>query len=204
MPLASSRHASQKRAEAVAAEKKERERRQRLSLPASIKSTTHVNEAKAKRRLSRRLSAHLTISSKENDAPNKKSNAASPESPRLGPTPYYKIVEERGGQKSPPLTRSHKKESRKDPTEFRGGGMVLNFSPPNQEENARRELARMDASERERYVCFRRHHFLPRLSLAPRLCSNRNTVATLELAVYVKLAKTDSFWSFHQATDQLT
>jgi|UPI000581A959 kinesin family protein C1 len=150
MPLASSRHASQKRAEAVAAEKKERERRQRLSLPASIKSTTHVNEAKAKRRLSRRLSAHLTISSKENGAPNKKSNAASPESPRLGPTPYYKIVEERGGQKSPPLTRSHKKESRKDPTEFRGGGMVLNFSPPNQEENARRELARMDASERER------------------------------------------------------
>ena len=92
MPLASSREASQKRAERVAKEKKEerrRQRMQRMSLPSTIDSSTSVNEAKVQRRLSARRNsfAKLNVQTKENARPNHP-----PKSP--GPTPYWQVSRE--------------------------------------------------------------------------------------------------------------
>ena len=148
MPLASDRSASLHRAAKLEEEKKAEARRRRLSLPKSIRSSTNVNETKAERRKSRRLSERLSIS-KENHGSNV------PNSPRLGPTPYHKVVEERGGQASPRLTRSNQK-AKKPPTlreSLRRNSSshgVLSFSPPNQEMNALREQERNEAIERSR------------------------------------------------------
>lgn len=96
MPLASSRSAAQKRSESVAAERKEQQRRQRLSLPSTIASTTSVNKDKVKRRLSarhRRLSSSsqskgsMQLPTKENHVPNRQ--MLPPKSP--GVTPYWKV-----------------------------------------------------------------------------------------------------------------
>ena len=67
-------------------------------------------------------------------------------------------VAEEGRENSPRLTRSAKKrkqQQRLPPTqknERRDSGMVLNFSPPDQEANRRREQQEMNRKERERYV----------------------------------------------------
>jgi len=89
MPLASSREASKKRAERVAKEKKEERRRQQISLPSTIDSSTSVNEAKVQRRLSarRNSSNKLNVQTKENARPNQP-----PKSP--GPTPYWQVSRE--------------------------------------------------------------------------------------------------------------
>lgn len=138
MPLASDRSASLHRQKMVEAEKKAEARKRRLSLPKTIRSTTHVNAAKVEhRRKSRRLSERF----KENELP---------ESPPQGPTPYHKVVQERGGEVSPRLTRSQKKVKQVSKHERRGSGMVLSFSPPNQELNARREKDRIEESDRGR------------------------------------------------------
>ena len=75
MPLASSREAARKRAEASAANRK---KAKRMSLPSTIKSATHVDEEKVRRRqsLSRQHPSN-SLQSKENNGP--------------GPTPYYQV-----------------------------------------------------------------------------------------------------------------
>lgn len=89
MPLASSRHASLKRTQALEAEKKER-KRMRLSLPSTIASTTAVNEEKVQRRLSSRRQSLMKASKSndENEAPNQPQ----------GPTPYWKVRREKPPQ----------------------------------------------------------------------------------------------------------
>ena len=180
MPLASSRSAAEKRSESVNAEKKEQQRRQRLSFPSSIiQSSTVVNETKAivsrRRRSSARYQRQSSESSlnnvetemettKENNANANKNLLPPPTSsptsggqgqgPGPGPTPYWKTTEERGGEMSPRLTRSQKKKAKPSDNlplqERRDMGVMLSFSPPNQEENARREQQEMRASEQER------------------------------------------------------
>jgi len=104
MPLASSRTASQKRAK-VLAEKKEQEKRRerrlstrRQSLPSSCRSTTVVNEAKARRRMSMRQKSDSSLQRKENEAPEDgaetgktevKGNMLPPSSSRA--TPYFVV-----------------------------------------------------------------------------------------------------------------
>jgi hypothetical protein len=163
MPLASSRSAAEKRSESVAAERKEQQRRQRLSFPNTIQSSTVVNESKALRRRSsaryQRQSSESSLptsavestSGKENESENNGPNPylLPPKSP--GPTPYWKTTEERGGEMSPRLTRSQSK-SKNPPARDEVTGFILNFSPPNQDANARREQAQLKAKDQERYV----------------------------------------------------
>lgn len=80
--------------------------------------------------------------------------------PMLTPNSFLTTIQvaEEGRENSPRLTRSAKKrkqQQRLPPTqrnERRDSGMVLNFSPPDQEANRRREQQEMDRKERERYV----------------------------------------------------
>jgi len=83
MPLASSRSASLKRAQALEAEKKER-KRMRKSLPSTIPSAFTVDEAKCRRSMARRqsLTSKHDSETNENDEPN---------AVRQGPTPYWKV-----------------------------------------------------------------------------------------------------------------
>jgi hypothetical protein len=162
MPLASSRSAADKRSESVNAEKKEQQRRQRLSFPNTIQSSTVVNETKAivsrRRRSSARYQRQSSESSLNVEVASTKENNANknllpPASPGQGPTPYWKTTEERGGEMSPRLTRSQKKKAKPSdhlPLQERDMGVMLSFSPPNQEANARREQQEMRASEEER------------------------------------------------------
>ena len=83
MPLASSRTASLKRAQALEAEKKER-KRMRKSLPSTIPSAFSVDEAKCRRSIARRQS----LSSKRDGDNNEN---AEPNAVRQGPTPYWKV-----------------------------------------------------------------------------------------------------------------
>jgi hypothetical protein len=174
MPLASSRSAAEKRSESVNAEKKEQQRRQRLSFPNTIQSSTVVNETKAIVSRRRRSSARyqrqssessLTVEVNENNANTNANNKnlLPPQSPGLGPTPYWKTTEDR--EMSPRLTRSQRKKSSSNlplQERERDMGVMLAFSPPNQEENARREQREMKASEEDRYVvvvcCCRVHY----------------------------------------------
>jgi hypothetical protein len=164
MPLASSRSAAEKRSESVNAEKKEQQRRQRLSFPNTIQSSTVVNETKAIVSRRRRSSARYQRQSSEsslnvevatakennNNNTNTNKNLLPPASPGQGPTPYWKTTEDR--EMSPRLTRSQRKKAAPDtnPLQERDMGVMLSFSPPNQEENARREQREMNASEQER------------------------------------------------------
>jgi hypothetical protein len=174
MPLASSRSAAEKRSESVNAEKKEEQRRQRLSFPHTIQSSTVVNESKAivsrRRRSSaryQRQSSESSLHVEEEEAASAKENNANKNllppghaSPggagagagQAGPTPYWKTTEDR--DMSPRLTRSQKKKGAPNndnaPLQERDMGVMLSFSPPNQEENARREQQEMRASEQER------------------------------------------------------
>lgn len=168
MPLASSRSAAEKRSESVIAEKKEQQRRNRLSFPNTVPSSTVVNETKAivsrRRRSSARYQRQSSESSltvdvattKENTNANSNANKnlLPPQSPGQGPTPYWKTTEDR--EMSPRLTRSQRKKSMPNnnhPLQERGGtgtGLMLSFSPPNQEENARREQQALKASEQDR------------------------------------------------------
>jgi hypothetical protein len=162
MPLASSRSAAEKRSESVTAERKEQQRRNRLSFPNTIQSSTVVNETKAKETRRRRSSARYQRQSsesslavdgvKENKAHANATNLLPPKSPGQGPTPYWKTTEERGGEMSPRLTRSQKKKDSDNPSllQERDMGVMLTFSPPNQEENARREQQEMKAREQDR------------------------------------------------------
>lgn len=94
MPLASSRSSSLKREETVAAERKERKRRERLSLPSTCQSSTVVNAAKARRRLSIRQNSDSSLAKKENEDPGRRltrSRSAAPPSSPSGPTPYWQV-----------------------------------------------------------------------------------------------------------------
>jgi hypothetical protein len=152
MPLASSRSAAQKRAEAIDQERAAQARRHRLSMPRSFSSTTVVNQDKMHRRLSRQSSARLSVASKDDHvsvASNSKENQDLQSPPRA--TPYWKVAQERGS--SPRMTRSAvKKKQKTDPPDAIEGGGVLLFSPTNIEAIAQNEEAGVVARENERYV----------------------------------------------------
>jgi ATP-dependent DNA ligase len=129
MPLASSREAADRKRASNAPDSKTK-RAKRLSLPSTIKSTTSVDVAKARRRQSlSRQNSSQSLQSKENHGP--------------GPTPYYQVAEERG-EMSPRQTRSAKK-NRLPPMIQKVGGVQLNFSPPDQELIRRKELEKEEA-----------------------------------------------------------
>jgi hypothetical protein len=129
MPLASSREASIRRAERVSAEASEHRRRERLSLPTTIDSATVATEAKARRRQSTRRDSIAAFKARAQERLEVTSKENSP------PAPY-----------SPPLTRSTKK-ARKGGFLEESVGLILSFSPPNQEENARRERKELEKKE---------------------------------------------------------
>eukprot|EP00977_Amphora_coffeiformis_P008132 scaffold1819_cov160-Amphora_coffeaeformis.AAC.2 len=137
MPLASSRSASLKRAQALDAEKKER-KRMRKSLPSTIPSAFTVDEAKCRRSIARRqsFSSKCESDNNENDEPN---------ALRQGPTPYWKVVQDRGGAISPPQTRSAKKNKLPPRHDAPRNGVMLAFSPPDQKLNEQREKGEAEA-----------------------------------------------------------
>jgi hypothetical protein len=132
MPLASSREASIRRSERVEAEASEHRRRERLSLPSTIDSATVATEAKVRRRQSTRRDSIAAFKARAHERLQATSKENSP------PAPY-----------SPPLTRSAKKP-RVVGTLEESMGLILSFSPPNQEENARREREEFENKERAR------------------------------------------------------
>jgi hypothetical protein len=115
MPLASSRSASEQRAAAVKAERERKERRERISLPKTIRSSTRVTRDSVKRRReSRAMSVERSKkqvkpdpqeepndpenaeASKENQvvimSPERKQQPSSDEPLQiLSPTPYWKV-----------------------------------------------------------------------------------------------------------------
>ena len=109
MPLASSRTASEKRAAAVQAEKAEKERREKISLPRNCRSSTRVNRESVKRRRNSRAmseermrkqvkgdddSVNTRTSAKENNPSNgspPRRKPSVPPLPILSPTPYWKV-----------------------------------------------------------------------------------------------------------------
>lgn len=116
MPLASSRSASEKRQAEVKAERERQERRNRLSLPKTIKSTTRVTRESVKRRRDSRAqsierSKKQVKSQPKDEHPKAKGNGdatkenqvviMSPERKQpaasaapfqiLSPTPYWKV-----------------------------------------------------------------------------------------------------------------
>ena len=124
MPLTSSREAAQKRSERARADVKEQRRRENLSLPMTIKSSTKATEAKAMRRRSVRRESLRAKQLDENAQPGRP--------PML---PY-----------SPPLTRSAKKARRDGDTQ----SLVLTFSPPDHAENERRHRNEIKMRELQR------------------------------------------------------
>ena len=137
MPLVSSREAAQKRAERAAADAREQRRRDRSSsLPMTIESSTKATNEKAMRRRSTRRESIASFKEKAKAIRNtiKKENTP----PRR--LPFASTY-------SPPLTRSAKK------ARFEGEdaqSLVLNFSPPDQQENARREKKEKEMREMAR------------------------------------------------------
>ncbi|GKY99491.1 hypothetical protein MPSEU_000903300 [Mayamaea pseudoterrestris] len=125
MPLASSRDASRKRASSVSSASRNKKR---LSLPATISSATSVgpkNIIRRRQSLSRQNSSE-SLAAKENAKP--------------GTTPYYVVAEERGGEMSPRITRSAKKNKLPPSMMQKGGGVQLTFSPPDQAKIRQMEL----------------------------------------------------------------
>lgn len=137
MPLASSREAAKKRAERAAADVRELRRRESLSLPMTIDSSTKVTEAKLIRRRSARRDSIASFKAQAKQQRLKKENTP----PRI---PKSKSMLE---NYSPPLTRSAKKQ-RYDGDDTQS--LVLTFSPPDQEENARREQNEKELKEMAR------------------------------------------------------
>ena len=88
MPLASSRSASLKRAQALEAEQKER-KRMRKSLPSTFPSSLSVDETKTRQSRARRAS--LSKQAPEDDANGPNSENEKPNAVRQGPTPYWKV-----------------------------------------------------------------------------------------------------------------
>ncbi|KAI2512905.1 hypothetical protein MHU86_1451 [Fragilaria crotonensis] len=141
--------------------------KERLSLPATIDSTTKVTRPKAIRRRhslrSKRDSSPAPVG-KENDNENKHHARATKHAPtRPGPTPYYLVAAERESKGehpySPRLTRSAQKKKPLLPPfgqtieRTSSRGIAMSFSPPDQEANRRREseeLARKKADFEQR------------------------------------------------------
>lgn len=133
MPLASSREASLKREERVAAERTAEARRKRLSLPNTCKSSTVATEDKARRRMSMLSQARRdSIASFKAEQKKKRQEMAKEN--------HY----------SPPMTRSTSKNKKQRVEEPAVKGTILSFSPPDQQENARREAEELRQKEEER------------------------------------------------------
>ena len=109
MPLASSRTASEKRAAVVKAEKEQKERRERISLPRTARSSTRVTRDSVKRRRNSRAMSEERMKKQvkaadDNDAdsvakennpshgsPPPRRKQSQPPLPILSPTPYWKV-----------------------------------------------------------------------------------------------------------------
>lgn len=141
MPLASSLTSAQKRAEVVAMERRQQERRtavvsgrRRLSLPSTIQSSTVATKSKVDRRRSIR----------------RESSSGS-----VGSVPLAGVADKENalGGYSPPETRSAKKKKALNPA-FLGNSTTawMQFSPPDQEANQRNERERILRMEEQRYV----------------------------------------------------
>lgn len=168
MPLASSREAVMRRSERVAMEKKEQQRRERLSLPHSLRnkassstaSTASVtSDACSEARVKRRQSARHRESIAEFKIRNKKERERLEQERVKENTTVNGSSPARASHRSkiysPPVTRSAKKLRRQgddsiaDSTSSSRRSLVMSFSPPDQEENARREQERLEREEAE-------------------------------------------------------
>lgn len=141
----------QKRGETVERERRQQERRhevvtgRRLSLPSTIQSTTVATKAKAERRRSiRRESSAGSLSNGGGGKPPAKAPSCNENEAPVQNHPY-----------SPPETRSVKKKKHLNPDFMENAtrtAAVLQFSPPNQATNERREREHIQRREEERYV----------------------------------------------------
>lgn len=116
--------------------------RRRDSLPSTCESSTVATEAKVLRRQSLRRESLSEFKARQKELRLQQQKTRDEELKALEELPP-KPDKENQGAYSPPLTRSAKK-ARFD------SGIVLNFSPPNQEENARREKEANQRREKER------------------------------------------------------
>eukprot|EP00934_Nitzschia_sp_Nitz4_P003577 Nitzschia sp. Nitz4//scaffold7_size249615//46813//49980//NITZ4_001150-RA/size249615-processed-gene-0.180-mRNA-1//-1//CDS//3329558361//3567//frame0 len=128
------------------------------SFPATIESSTKVSKEKVGRIMSRR-----SIRGKQAAMPMPPTDNKENVSENLvqSPTPYWKVAKDRGGANTPPETRSSKKRKHTGGTKLdfalansREGLMI--FSPPDQEENARREREEIQRKEQAREKRIRR------------------------------------------------
>ena len=133
-------------------------RRQSFSHPQTIESSTKINAEKAHRRLSSRFSSGSHGKGAKSQARDQTSISSSACSLSENRPPAY----------SPPLTRSGKKKQLSQPNStavFSKNGVLLEFSPPDQRENERREREKVKLAEQERYVIRLSHvqlnHFVP-------------------------------------------
>lgn len=113
----------------------------RLSLPQTIDSSTKVNAEKVQRRLSSRFAS-------------KKSNQGLYHSPSKSSILSNSNRENKLPPYSPPQTRSAKQQKRNglvnSPSICKRSGVLLEFSPPDQAENERRENEYVQRTEEER------------------------------------------------------
>jgi hypothetical protein len=92
---------------------------------------------------------------KNNDEPPPSTGFQSPKTPQ-GPTPYWKVLQERAGNMtSPRETRSSVKKPRQqksidDIDDEEVGPVLLEFSPPNQAANRKKEKQMLEKKEKER------------------------------------------------------
>jgi hypothetical protein len=118
--------------------------------PSSVTSPPHKRDKKLS-------------SDKENDSENNNTNNHNDDEPSTGfqspktsqgPTPYWKVLQERGNITSPRETRSSVKKPRKHKSidDEEVGPVLLEFSPPNQAANRKKEKQMLEKKEKERYV----------------------------------------------------